>query len=287
MNEQPFIIFQNSNFLIIYKPPYWKLDISDKYEKFSIKKQKKELTKNIKPLQIYIKFLLLNKFNIDPNKRIERTIYEKYDFEYRYNICHRYDVETSGGLLVSIKNENLNKYINIIANKNDTCKIYLTLVNGKVKQKNGFIYKTIECKRDNKKNFCYTIDDDYHNSKKHANSISYYNVIGYYKYNHKVYSLVHVKIFTGKTHQIRLHMKSLGHTIVTDYKYNEKTIYENNLKFVPRMFLHNIFLGFTDDIEYKFTIPLASDLNNVLNNLKHKKIYKDIYDLDYLFNIKL
>ena len=283
MNTEPYILFKNNNFIILYKPPYWKVDTSNNYERLSIDDQKKELEKEIKPLHLYIKFLLIDKFNVNPLIGRKKLFYDKKGYNESYNVCHRYDLETSGGLLVSLKNNELDKYMRIIGDKNNTTKIYLTLVNGKIKQKNGFIRKNIECEHNKRYVICEANDD-----KNKINSVSYYNVIGYFKYDHKVYSLVHVKIFTGKTHQIRLHMKSIGFPVVADDKYIEDDVYNRNKKFIPRMFLHNIFLGFTDNnIPYNFTIPLSNDLLVALENIKEKKMYRDIYDLSYLYQIKI
>lgn len=282
MNNEPYIIYSNNNFLILYKPPYWKVDTSTNYEQLSIENQKKELEKSIKSFQLYVKFLLINKFKTNPLENRQLLYYDTIKYNETYNICHRYDQETSGGLLVSLKNNMLEHYINIIGNKNNTIKIYLTLVNGKIRKKKGFIRKNIECIHEKNKVICKATDEG------KINSISYYNVIGYIKFNHKVYSLVHVKIFTGKTHQIRLHMLSLGHPVVCDDKYIETDLYVKNKDLSSRMFLHNIFLGFIDrGTPYKFTIPLANDLIEVLNKIEKKKMYRDIYDLNYLFDIKI
>jgi hypothetical protein len=73
-----------------------------------------------------------------------------------------------------------------------------------------------------------------------------------------------------------------------DDKYIDEDMYKKHKEFIPRMFLHNIFLGFTDNnFPYKFTIPLPTDLSTVLNNITEKRIFKDIYDLNYLFNVKI
>lgn len=282
MNNEPYIIFSNNNFIILYKPPYWKVDTSTNYELLSIENQKKELNKPIKSFQLYTKFLLIDKFKNNPLENRQQLYYDTIKYNETYNLCHRYDQETSGAMLVSLKNNKLEYYINIIGNKNNTIKIYLTLVNGKVKQKNGFIRKNIECQKINNYNYCIATDD------KKINSISYYNVIGYIKFNHKVYSLVHVKIFTGKTHQIRLHMKTLGHPIVSDDKYNDIDIFTKNKKIISRIFIHNIYLSFRDDnFPNNFTIPIADDIFRVLNNINIKKIYKDIYDVSKLLDIKI
>ena len=58
------------------------------------------------------------------------------------------------------------------------------------------------------------------------------------------YSLLEVNILTGRTHQIRVHLKSLGHSVAGDYKYENKGV-KADLK-IGRIFLHSYKLGFTD-----------------------------------------
>jgi 23S rRNA-/tRNA-specific pseudouridylate synthase len=273
MNNDPYIIFQNNKFLIVYKPPFWKMDININYELFSDDKQKEELKKEIKPFQLYIKYLLLDNFNIKPNDKT-------------YNICQRYDEETSGGIVVAL--EKPEKYMKILLNNMFSKKIFLVLVNGKLKEKNGYIYKYIDCNNFKQYKKCEILDNEYYSNKKNINSISYYDVIGYYKIKHKVYTLLHIRIFTSKTHQIRLHMKSLGHPIVSDNKYNDIDIFTKNKKIISRIFIHNIFLSFKDDnFPNNFTIPITNDIFKVLNNVDKKKIYKDIYDIHNLLDLKI
>jgi len=59
------------------------------------------------------------------------------------------------------------------------------------------------------------------------------------------YSLVVVKLHTGRTHQIRVHMQSLGHPLVCDEKYAPDTL-EADRAWCPRNFLHTYRVGFAD-----------------------------------------
>lgn len=260
MSFEPFILSETNNFLIIYKPPFYKVDIPNNYDKIKTYDDYNKL-KNPKPLQLFIKFMLLNK-NIIVNGP-------------EYNICHRYDLETSGGLLVSKKEDKFQEFRDIISDKSNTTKIYITLVNGIIKIKNGYINYKIKCDKHSNSMNCY-ID-----SKFGKYSCSYYNVISYFDN----YTLIHIRIFTGRTHQIRVHMNALGHPVVSDDKYiTDSELLRNNRKIINRLFLHNVFLKFTYNNEnYSYTIPLSFDLLNTL--LKFNKT-KKIYNFNKLLKIK-
>ena len=81
----------------------------------------------------------------------------------------------------------------------------------------------------------------------------------------KDYSLVEVLIETGRTHQIRVHMKSINHPILGD------VIYGSEDKNVKRQMLHAFkleFLNPLDNKEYTFTGKLFDDFIEVAKNLK-------------------
>ena len=77
-----------------------------------------------------------------------------------------------------------------------------------------------------------------------------------------VFTLLEVEPKTGRTHQIRVHLASLGHPIVGDKLYGGKV--------VPRLFLHATYLEFKHPIKkskVKFTSPLPRDLEKILAKL--------------------
>ena len=267
----PYVLFSDEDFLIFYKPPFWKMDTDTNYENLSQKKIEELFTRKVKPLHLYIKFYLMKYYGITPERP-------------SYNVCQRYDKETSGGVLVSIKNENHKECRNIITNKDNTKKVYLALINGTIKKKNGFIYNNIKCTK--LPAYCKTIPYNKKNRKSMYSS-SYYNVISEYKHEGKTYSLVQVRIFTGRTHQVRVHMLSLGNSLVSDDRYTSKQERKENKKICDRMFLHNVFTGFHyKERQYNFIIPLPDDLARCLSLLEPVAIYKDMYDVKYLLGLQ-
>lgn len=90
------------------------------------------------------------------------------------------------------------------------------------------------------------------------------------KNNAYYYSLLSAKPQTGRTHQIRVHLKSQKHPIVTDSLYAQK-LYKFDLSFCPRLFLHASKLGFHHPETGKwmeFESPLPKDLEHPLSFLE-------------------
>jgi len=71
------------------------------------------------------------------------------------------------------------------------------------------------------------------------------------------YSLVVVKLHTGRTHQIRVHMQSIGHPLVCDEKYADTHLIADR-SWCPRNFLHTFLLGFEDVPEEGAVVEAAS-----------------------------
>jgi len=82
------------------------------------------------------------------------------------------------------------------------------------------------------------------------------------------FSLVQMRIMTGRTHQIRVHMAFLGHPLVCDEKYNPSSV-EQDMVLVPRIFLHCTRMQFEDMDGSMFTASsdLAPDLQVALHRL--------------------
>lgn len=80
------------------------------------------------------------------------------------------------------------------------------------------------------------------------------------------YSLVSLRLETGRTHQIRIHMKSIGHPLVGDYLYKEDTEKQDP---IHRQALHSHTLSFIHPITgdpMHFSIPLPDDMVNLLSD---------------------
>ncbi|PRX33508.1 ribosomal large subunit pseudouridine synthase D [Orenia metallireducens] len=173
----------------------------------------------------------------------------------RPGIVHRLDKDTSGAMVVA-KNDEAHLNLTEQFKERDTKKIYLTLVEGKVKYKKGKIDAAIGRDSKDRKKMAVT-------SKNSKKAVSGFKVLKRYQ----KHSLVEVNLETGRTHQIRLHMEYMGHPVVGDelYGYNQKTLD------VKRQMLHSHLLGFYHPRTgewVEFEAPLLEDMRQVLDTLE-------------------
>ncbi len=155
----------------------------------------------------------------------------------RPGIVHRLDKEVSG-LMVIAKNQ---KMLNSLKDQFKTRQIkkeYLALVYGRVNLDSGRIERAIS--RSIKTGLMAAHNVQTENSKE---AITEFEVVGHYKN----YTLLKIKLLTGRTHQIRVHLKSIGHSIVGDKLYQTKNIRLKKTKSAPDfIFLYAAKLGFYD-----------------------------------------
>ena len=159
---------------------------------------------------------------------------------------NRLDKNTSG-IVIFAKNE----YIQDRLNKYH--KEYLAIVVGKLLG-SGIIDKPIARKEDSIIERC--IDS---NGEK---SITEYEVIQNFKVNNANLSLVKCILHTGRTHQIRVHMKSIGHPILGD------TLYGNYSELINRQALHAYKICFIHPItkkEIEITSSIPNDMLKIIN----------------------
>jgi len=93
--------------------------------------------------------------------------------------------------------------------------------------------------------------------------------LGRYRYKGKDYALCSCEILTGRTHQIRVHMSSDGHSLVGDDAYPRKRSSPSSTgRVLNRAFLHATALSFTIGTDRHLAVnPLASDLISVLKKM--------------------
>ena len=153
-------------------------------------------------------------------------------------IVHRLDRDTSGVLLFA-KNEKLKKELQTDWNKVAYIREYLAVVEGKMQKSKGTLKS-------------FLIEDkthQVHSSKKGELAITNYETL----LSSKAYSLLKIRIDTGKKNQIRVQLSELGHPIIGDKKYG---CTKNPM---GRMGLHASLLGLKiKDKEYLFRakVPL-------------------------------
>lgn len=177
------------------------------------------------------------------------------DDKIRPGIVHRLDKEASG-LLVIAKTQQAFVYFKKQFQNRLVEKEYLVLVYGKVKDEKGEIALPIG--RLPKKGHKMTAG--YFPKAKPARTE--YEVVKHYQ----DYTLLKVKTKTGRTHQIRVHLKALGYPVVGDKVYGSK---KREKKELERLFLHCYKLSFVDLAGKKqgFEIDLPKDLKDFLKQL--------------------
>jgi 23S rRNA-/tRNA-specific pseudouridylate synthase len=269
LKNKPYFIYETDDFFILYKPPYWSCSTE-------VLNREEKLNKNKNSIVFYLKKLCGTVID-DNMKRV---------FNFRYGLLNRLDIETSGAVIVAKNRTGINNLIQTVHKDKEITKIYICLTNNTIQNKEGLIDLPIRCDslylEDEKKDYimtiCKTTTNKLNKVKKDAKSY-FYKITELEDKNGNVYSLFFVRIFTGRTHQIRVHMNSMGCPLISDPTYLAKPILKENQKFCDRMFLHNIYLGFDyNGVNNKFTIPLPSDLQYVLDNLSSTKNY-NIYDI--------
>ena len=198
----------------------------------------------------------------------------------RPGLVHRIDKDTTG-LLVVAKNEMaLTKLAKQFADKTSTRK-YIALVWGDLSEDEGTIEGNLGR---NPKNRLQMIVFPEGEQGKHA--VTHYKVLERFGY----VTLVELQLETGRTHQIRAHMKYIGHPLFNDARYGGdkilkgttftkyKQFVENTFKVLPRQALHAKTLGFEHPrtgkiIEFDSEIPddMQQAIERWRNYAKHHK----------------
>jgi len=190
------------------------------------------------------------------------------DDERRPGIVHRLDKDTSG-LLVVAKNNNSFQYLKKQFQAREIKKKYLTLVHGKVKDEKGIITKVISASKNDYRRKTTFLDNKA--KKALAGRSGNKNLLSERgrKPESKTcqYTLLEACPETGRTHQIRVHLASIGHPIAGDQQYKfKRQITPQNLK---RQFLHAQHLKFRlpngKMVEFKSELP--DDLKKVIDEL--------------------
>lgn len=234
MSMDPKIIFQDESIFVIDKPSGWITNDAD-------------TTKDQPTIQTWVRD------NFDYPLKGDR--------EFRDGIVHRLDKETSGILLIAKTKEAFER-LQAEFKGREVKKTYIALLHGKVTPTEGEISATVgrlPWRRDR-----FGVIPGGRESK------SLYKVLNFYPGNNAGHSLVEFHPQTGRTHQIRIHSKYIGHAIVADEFYAGRKTARNDRLWCPRLFLHASSIKFIHpetekEIEFKSELP--QDLSDVLTKL--------------------
>lgn len=187
----------------------------------------------------------------------------------RLGLVHRIDKDTSG-LLVIAKTPEAKTHLGRQFFNKTTRREYIAAVWGEFPEKKGTITGNIT--RNPKDRLQMTVSDDPEIGK-HA--VTHYEVIEDFGY----VSVVRCRLETGRTHQIRVHMKHIGHPLFNDERYGGDRILrgttfakyrqfvENCFKVCPRQALHARTLGFVHPHtgeQMDFSAPLPDDMAQLI-----------------------
>ena len=170
----------------------------------------------------------------------------------RPGIVHRLDKDTSGIIIIA-KNQSSFEYLKKQFKERLVKKEYLAVVGGKIKNKNGTLEDLLlRSKRQ-------PLKQKVSFNRQGKRAILKYKVIQ----ENNQFSLVKIRLITGRTHQIRVQFANFGHPIVGDKAYAPKPI----SSLASRQLLHSYTLSIAlPSGETKtFTTPIPDDIQNILN----------------------
>ena len=201
----------------------------------------------------------------------------------RPGLVHRIDKDTSGLLVIAKTEQAMNHLAKQFFDKTSE-REYLALVWGNVEEDEGTIEGNIGRNPKNRLQNVVFEDDE---ADKGKPAVTHYKVLERLGY----VTLVSCKLETGRTHQIRVHMKHIGHTLFNDERYGGEKILkgttftkykqfvENCFKVLPRQALHAKTLGFEHPVTGKsmrFDSEIPQDMQECIEKWRNYAKHQDL-----------
>jgi len=175
--------------------------------------------------------------------------------EIRPGIVHRLDRDTSG-VMIAAKNDKAHLGLAKQIKAHTFTRIYNAIVFGNIKDDSGTVNLPLgRSKKDFRKIAVYKKSDP---ENKIREAITHYEVLGRYNYKNNSYTHIKLKLETGRTHQIRVHMSHIGHPIIGDEVYGNENI-NKNFAFLNGQCLHSKSIEFIHPVTGE-KIFIESDL---------------------------
>jgi 23S rRNA pseudouridine1911/1915/1917 synthase len=241
--QHPTIIFQNDSLFVINKP-------------YGMVVNKADTTKAMYTVQDWVEEHMFDSYTNG------MELDKEGDFYKRAGIVHRIDKETSGALLIA-KNERSFLALQAQFKEKTINKTYIALCHGHIKPESGVIDVPIGRLPWNRRKFGVIPDG--------RASVTRYSLQKIYKTPKKEeLSLVECYPETGRTHQIRVHMRHLGFPIFGDELYAGRKNSQRDRKQLARHFLHAHKIIFSDpDTNSSISVEceLSTELIDFINTL--------------------
>lgn len=234
MNMEPKIIFEDDSLFVIDKPAGW----------------------------------IVNEAATTKDQPVLQTWLRQFDYpladdpDSRHGIVHRLDKETSGVMIVAKDKEAFDK-LQAEFKAREVQKTYIALVHGKLVPEEGRVEVPVGRLPWRRDRFGVVAGG--------RNSLTLYKVLEFFPGNNAGHTLVEFYPKTGRTHQIRIHCKYIGHAIVADEFYAGRKTARNDRKWCPRLFLHAASIKFIHPVSgqpAEFSSALPEDLSHVLETIR-------------------
>lgn len=233
-NNTPKVLKEEPNFLVLEKPSGWVVNES---------------------------------INTGKNPVLQDWLSKNFDYEIakskdtRSGIVHRLDKETSGLILVAKDKKTFDMLQEQFA-KREVKKTYVALVHGKIEEKEGVINEPVG--RLPWKRTKFGVFEGGRPAQ------TGYKVLNYYTKDSEAFTFLELYPQTGRTHQLRVHLKHIGHPIVSDPLYAGRKVARKDRLWCPRLFLHAseiVFNNLTTQKSQSVKSELPPDLKSALNSL--------------------
>lgn len=175
--------------------------------------------------------------------------YQEQGKPFIFRCTNRLDRDTSG-LTVVAKHMVSSSILSSMGMRHEITREYLAIVRGALKPSVG----TIDAPIGRTGSSLIERKIDFENGER---AVTHYRVVE----EQNGHSLISLILETGRTHQIRVHMKYIGHPLVGDYLYNP------DMEYIDRQALHSHRLSFTHPVtgeKMEFTAPLPADMRKIL-----------------------
>lgn len=228
----PQVIFENTSLIVVSKPAGWIVNSSQ--------------TTTDQPV-------------------LQDWLAQNFDFpifeypECRNGIVHRLDKPTSGCLIVA-KTKNSFEALQSQFKQRTVQKKYIALSHGKSKETSGLIDQPVGRLPWRRDRFGVLSGG--------RSAQTNFKVLEYYQKDGQDFTLFELAPHTGRTHQIRIHLKHIGHPIVSDTFYAGRKTARSDLKWCPRLFLHASSIEFSDPEggeKIRVEANLPADLQSALD----------------------